>query len=320
MNEPRHSAWQAWIAASGFVLLILFAFVLKRPSPEPRAAPAPAPAPIRSAPAANTPVAPPPLDRSALIEAARRAGSAWATGAPAPEAGLAGRSFRLSIPFGCEGPAEGETMPAMGWRYDEAAETLRIRVAPQTFTDTPLLRAIVEDAEFETAEGFWVDRPWILSDACPARAPAEDVAVAAEADAAEQRASPKAVSDDAERGGAGGGEAGEGEAGAGAVEPPAPSPRQSLGIVELSAPGAPRARRRDGQAYQLVRRIAPDALAAERGFRLLVEGRIEAPAGQSALGCHAARRTLPPRCLIFARIARVAIENGTTGEMLGEWR
>lgn len=303
MNEPRHSAWQAWIAASGFVLLILFAFVLKRPGPEPAALPArPAPPPAPSA--RPSPVAPPPLDRAALIAAGHRAASAWATGAPPADGGLVGRSFTLRIPFSCAGPSAPDALAPMGWRYDAEAQTLRIRVAPQTFTDTKLLQAIAGTAEFETAEGFWIDRPWILSDACPTPPPPEP------APAPEEAAPP----DEAEAAEA------EAEAGEEPAEAPTPAPpRQTLGLVELSAPGAPRARRRDGQAYQLVRKIAPDALRAEQGFRLVVEGRIEALPGQGALACHADRRDVPPRCLIFARIARVAIENGATGERLAEW-
>jgi hypothetical protein len=304
LNERGNSAWQAWVGAAAFLLLIVVALLLKRPAPEPER---PAPPP----PAKARPVAPPPLDRAGLIAAAGRAANAWAIGAPPPDPGLAGRSFELRLPFGCAGPSDADPgVDSTGWRYDPETQTLRVTAALQTFTEAPLLAAIAAGAEFETAEGFWIERPWILADTCPRPVPAPLPPPAAAADApvapaADKGAGPAEVAAD-----------GSGEQAptlAPAADPPV------LGIVELSVPGAPRARRRDGQAYQLVRRIAPAELQAGQGFRLAISGRIEALPGRGAIGCHAATPDRRPRCLIFARIGRVAIENGTTGEVLAEW-
>lgn len=311
LSEPRNPAWQAWLGAAAFLLLIGVALMLKRPAEEPAQ---PAPPPPR---AAASPVAPPPLDRAGLIAAAERAAHAWAIGAPPPDPDLAGRSFELRLPFGCDGPLDPAAPEATGWRYDAATQTLRVAVSSQTLTGTDLLAAIAADAAFETAEGFWIARPWILTDACP-RVPAAPGPQRDAGAAAAGGSGPAEPVESAEP---------EGERPPAAAPPAAasdamsgqPSVLPELGIVELSAPGAPRARRRDGQAYQLVRRMPAAELRAEQGFRLVISGRIEALPGRGAIGCHADTPERRPRCLIFARIARVTIENGVSGDVLAEW-
>lgn len=126
------------------------------PDPPPAAAPAPAPeaAPVVPAP-------PPALGRAGLLDSAATAASAAAGGAPYPEAvrSLAGRPYAIDLAFGC-GADDGAV-------YDARAKALRLTRAPQVWTDTPELRAIVGAPEAEAVEGHWVRWPWLRDAVCP---------------------------------------------------------------------------------------------------------------------------------------------------------
>ena len=126
----------------------------------------------------SVPVAEAPLDREALLLAAMRAASAFAAGADdsAEQRRLAGKRFELRLRFGCGGPDAADE--GRGWRFDAKQRTMRLKVAPDISGDDPVAAAIAGDA-FETIEGFWLRRPWLLTAVCPA-APAT---VQAEADA-----------------------------------------------------------------------------------------------------------------------------------------
>lgn len=97
------------------------------------------------------------------------------------------------------------------------------------------------------------------------------------------------------------------------------APRETLAIGELFAPDEPRSLRRQGRPYEAVAKMTPDAVAALRGFALVVEGRIEAlPSGEPA-GCWGTRADLAPTCLIAVSFERVRLENAASGEVLNEW-
>lgn len=150
-----------------------------------------APPPPPAAPEAVTPVQipvaplapPPPLTRAELINAMAQAASVHAAGATVQGSDpLVGRRFSLRLPFGCGGPAPIGT-PADGlaqWTWGPDQETIRLSMTPGDWTAAPVMQGavVVPDAEdtdatpdgnaWEAVEGFWIARPWLATDACPA--------------------------------------------------------------------------------------------------------------------------------------------------------
>ena len=124
------------------------------------APPKPAPKPV------EIPVPEPPLDREALLIAALRAATAVATGGDDQElqAGLRGRRFEFRWRFACQDNVIGGPMRA---EFREKDETLRVTVEPTLAEDSPLLEQWLAQG-FETASGFNVDQPWLLTPACAA--------------------------------------------------------------------------------------------------------------------------------------------------------
>jgi hypothetical protein len=85
-----------------------------------------------------------------------------------PEASpLVGRRFGLRLPFGCTGPAA-EAAAGASWVYSADRRSVRIVVRPETWTGSALIQAIAAPETYEAVEGFWVTRPWLLSEDCPA--------------------------------------------------------------------------------------------------------------------------------------------------------
>lgn len=116
------------------------------------------------------PVPEPPLGREQLLVAAMHAASDFATGADDIKAQqeLAGKRFEFRVRFGCDEPgtAEGD----FTWSFDPATGALKVRAAPTLSSKDAPVKAIAGDA-FETVEGFWIPRPWLVASACPRPAP-----------------------------------------------------------------------------------------------------------------------------------------------------
>lgn len=144
---------------------------------EQAAAPAPATAPPQTAPV--PPSAPPVLGRAELLAAVAATASAVAAGDPPPAAAsaLAGRRFALRLPFGCFGPAPDATA---GYAYDAGKQVLKLTARPEPWTEAPWARALVGTPQTEAIEGFWIRRPWMTGEACPAAAPSPMIAPAPE--------------------------------------------------------------------------------------------------------------------------------------------
>lgn len=159
-------------AAILILALIAAVLIAREPPPPPPAAQAPQPIKIETPP---LPVPSPPLSRADLIALSARAASAYATGAPPPaqDAGLSGRRFIVRIAFGCEGPRDEDAAPpAAYWEQDPARGTIALRAHPQIWTTTAWVRELAGSAQFDAVEGFWLPRPWITSEDCPAQAAA----------------------------------------------------------------------------------------------------------------------------------------------------
>lgn len=126
----------------------------------------PAPAPVLPEPAR-------PLGRAQLLDLVRRAADAAAAGDPLPEADkqLAGRSFEIRLPFGCPGEAERPDRWVTA-DFDAKRGTLRLSAKPPLSQADSWLAEVAEDQPFDTAEGFWIERPWTTSEMCPPVLPA----------------------------------------------------------------------------------------------------------------------------------------------------
>jgi len=170
----RRLAFGAAVAVIVVIIVVLIAGEPHRARPPAQPAPpaaqnatGPSPLDIQTTP---LPLPPPPLDRKDLIEAAARAASAYAAGAPAPpaDADLVGRTFRVQIPFGCEGPlGAAAPKPAAWFTFDAKRRVLRLTAKPQVWTQTPWVQALAGSADFDAIEGFWLPRPWSTSEDCP---------------------------------------------------------------------------------------------------------------------------------------------------------
>lgn len=158
------------IAAAVIVALVLVAALLasrreaSAPGAQPPAPDAPRPLQIDTPP---LPVPPPPLSRADLIAIGARAASAYATGQPGDprDASLVGRNFLVSLPFGCNGPSKSAAGPH--WAHDAKRGVITLVAHPETWTETSWVRALAGDRTLDAVEGFWIPRPWILSEDCP---------------------------------------------------------------------------------------------------------------------------------------------------------
>ena len=137
---------------------------------EPQPTPAPA---AKSEPPPVVTVAPAPvLDRAGLLEATDIAASAFAAGREVGGASLAGRRFVVRQAFGCGEPDEAAETAADGlatvaWAKDR--RTLKFSLAPADWLQSGLIGR--DDSGLEAVEGFWLERPWLRTEACPAIAP-----------------------------------------------------------------------------------------------------------------------------------------------------
>lgn len=297
--------WRALLAGGVFLALLIAAVLIARPEEAPvEEVPPPAPRPVQpEQPAPLTPLA-----RADLIDAAARAADAHARGASvaSDDKALVGRRFTLRLPFGCTGPADADSVAPLRWSYDAAAETLRVWVTPNVWTDAAPVRMVAEGIDYEAAEGFWIERPWLRSGECPAtpqQTPTPD-------SAAEPAQGNQTVSEPSSQGAASPVETGEA----------APAPvRQTLALVELFAPDSRRAARRNGRPYTIVTKVAPDAIDLSRGLRLAITGRLARLKDGAPIACSGTLSDERPLCLVGAEIDRVAITDASGERILGEW-
>lgn len=252
-------------------------------------------------PALNLPAVPTPepaLDRGALLAVVAEAASAAAAGVRAPESlqSLDGRQFQLRIRFGCSGPSTELGSQPLGWTFDAKTRRLRIRARPTIIADDPLALQIGGE-QFESVEGFWIPRPWLLQALCPASQAVLD-------SAAELPGEPGMASED-------GGPDKSGE------EPLPAAPR--IGIAQFFKSTDPRTRRRDSRPYETDRTLAEGSAIPSQGFDLVLSGRLRAIPGKRAIECVVKSADSPPECIVSAQFQRVWIEEPASGEVYAEW-
>lgn len=231
------------------------------------------------------PLPQPPIDRERLLLAVARAASAFATGADDREAqaDLAGRRFSLRMRFGCRGPAEEPATRPMTWSYDEERERLQVRAAPDISIESQVVASIA-GGEFESVEGFWVNRPWLLSDTCPLPRPAP-------APAGEQEQATPA--------------------------PARYEPSPSVGIAQFFSASDSRVQRRS-RPYQALQQLAPEDMPTD-GFTLVLSGRLKPLRDRRVILCASEDADARPTCIVSAEIDTVAIQNPRTGTVVADW-
>lgn len=270
--------------------------------------------PAPEAPQVTTPVAPlgqvTAMNRGELVNTLARAASAYAAGETEAGESLNGRRFAVRLPFGCQGAGETSVTLAPGlaaWRRVNEARDIELRLEPADWLASPVLDggAALNEA-WAGVEGFWIARPWLALETCPptrAAAPATTPPAPAA------------------------GEEIEAEAGNQTQETP-PLPTIALadpltaGLAAYTPLGGSRIGRREGQPYVYVLRGEAEAPAQrpERGWRVLLEGRIGAfPDGRS-VRCRAASRDQRPVCIAAIQVDKVAFEDASSGRQLAEWR
>lgn len=220
-----------------------------------------------------------PLTRADLLVAANGAADAVASGRvlPAANLDLKDRAFVLRLPFGCSGA---QTDVWAGWTYDPKSGVLKLSARPERWRDEPWVRALAGDLSFESAEGFWIERPWSSAETCPPSAQREAT-------------SP--------------------------TQPPASLPRQTLGLAQFFAQGAPRTLQRGARPYAFTLKV-PELNSTEiRGFILTITGRIVGFSDGQPVHCLNEDRALAPRCLIAAEFAEIAFEDPQTGKVIANW-
>jgi len=137
------------------------------------AAPATDPAPAETPSPVIEIVPAPVLDRTGLLEAMDAAATDYASGQAGSSAVLAGRRFVVRQAFGCRGPvtppAEGAANSGLAaWSWGDRRQSQKLILAPADWTTSPLIAGGAES--WEGADGLWLARPWLRSEACPARA------------------------------------------------------------------------------------------------------------------------------------------------------
>lgn len=137
------------------------------PAPQ-KPEPSPEPETIEPVQAPTIPLPPPPLTRADLLRLVQEAAAAYAAGKPAPDghASLAGRRFKVRIPFGCFGPRPAESEAAAGWEYADEGRSIRLSARPEDWAGTAFV-AQLGGGPYEAVEGLWIPRPWMDVDGCP---------------------------------------------------------------------------------------------------------------------------------------------------------
>jgi hypothetical protein len=148
---------------------------------------------------------------------------------------------------------------------------------PADWKDAAMITQAGVSDKWEAIEGFWITRPWLLADGCPA-----------------------AKSDPLQT--------------AGAASP------QTVGLAAVFDAGGSRVGRRDGRAYRFTVRQKDEPLVPpQNGYRLVLQGRIEAFPSGRAVECRASNANERPVCILATRLDRVAFETADQ-DTLAEWR
>lgn len=240
-------------------------------------------------PAKPLPVIEAPYDRARMLLTIMRAASAHASGEDdaGVQRALDGKQFKMKLRFGCDGQGP---IGDHGWSVDPDGKTLRLRAVPTLSLEDEVVRNLaVEDVE--AAEGFWLDRPWLLQAACPSARPESQRQSAAEPTGKPDGEEPE----------------------------PKPNMSQRVGIAQFFGAEDSRTRQRLGKAFEAV--VQPDRATqiGANGFDLVISGRLRARRDGRVILCSGRDPNQPPSCIVSADIDRVWIENPDDKAVLAEW-
>jgi hypothetical protein len=246
------------------------------------------------------PVPEPPMNREQLLIATLQAASAFAAGADDTklQRSLSGQKFELRIRFGCDGPSTSSGDP-YGWTFNEKTSALKVRATPALSPADPAVKAVAGQA-FETVEGFWLRRPWMLAAACPSN---------------EETSSPKPVQKpDAPANAQTSTKTGQ------PPKPPVPvaPPSQLVGIAQFFTDTGPRTMRRSGRPYEATEKLETGQ-PPSGGFDLVLTGKLVALPNGRVIACTRTEAGERPACLISVEFGTVAIERADTHEQLAQW-
>lgn len=163
------------VIVAGLLIAAALGMFGRKPSPQPTE---PEPAPPAEVVTPLTPLTPPVLTRADLIQGARAAAAGYSAGEPAAEGAdaMVRRTFRIRLPFGCAGPRTGPGSDQAWFEQDVERGTVKLTARSVDLTTLPMIRALPEADSIEKAEGFWIPRPWALTETCPPRREAAAVA------------------------------------------------------------------------------------------------------------------------------------------------
>lgn len=264
----------------------------------------------RVLPLPTLPIVDPPINREGLLLAVARAASAAALGSDdaAEQRKLDGRRFEVRIRFGCGSVDKApETNGPFSVRFDEKSRTLRISASPDLGIDDAPVAALARETPegpsgntqrpgIEAVEGFWIERPWLLADGCPAiRSQGQDPM--------EMRPEPAKTGDEPAT------------AGPASV----PSAGQRVGLAEFFTSADSRTGRRDRRAYELTKVLGEDEQASAQGYNIVLSGRLRAQPVGRVISCPLVADHEPPRCVVSAEFDRVLIERPDSKEILANW-
>ncbi|TMJ14197.1 MAG: hypothetical protein E6G94_10110 [Alphaproteobacteria bacterium] len=91
-----------------------------------------------------------------------------------------------------------------------------------------------------------------------------------------------------------------------------------MGIAQFFTSEGSRVGRRDGKAFELVRKVDAARLDLTRGLQLRLKGQLAAVPGRHIALCRA-EGPGRPACLLGALFDEVAVVNPATGETLATW-
>jgi len=254
------------------------------------------------------PIAEPPMDRAALLMEVAKAASASALGKDIsndlrkPD----GKRFEVRIRFGCAPPAsppevEKTAKPAaqeqatgpFNVRFDEKDRTLRLRAAPDLTLNDRWIASVVGES-VEAVEGFWMYRPWLLTDGCPV--------IPAQLDSG---ASDRGLTSESK------------EVAAAAIA--APDRKYRVGLAQFFTDTDTRTGRRDGRAYETTKILPDDKQPSRQGYNLVLSGRLRHLPSGPVIACEAESADALPQCVVSAEFDRVWIEDPGTKSLIAEW-
>ncbi len=238
------------------------------------------PAKVPEAPVVVTPTLPagaPPLTRADLLAAVARATSSYAAGeTPSGSDPLVGRPFAVRMAFGCGGPltvppspAAIDGLPRATWGPDH--KSIQLSLTPGEWLESALIAGAGAEAAWETVEGFWVPRPWLATDGCPAvrRDPLQAASVAPSAQTV------------------------------------------GLAAVFAKGGSRLAQRNGRAYRYTVRAEGDRPLVAPEGGYRVVLEGRVVGFPGGRAIRCRAAGPDQRPVCVAAVQLDRVAFESTT---------